>query len=253
MVVSFEKILNFPDKALMNKRLTKAFFLKNFLMTSQEKKFLNEHIRQMTILANLKPEKVNVLAYKNKHMVYEEIQVIICSLYANPLQKHSEKAIALIQKHIPYPIFLFVENEHDYIMNTCRKRINLNDSNKRTVEECFSTAPIPKIFKNDNISELFKSIDFAKLDKTNLKTLFDSYTAAIIDYQASLYTGNFKKKTPEFTEMASKYLNKIEQLEDEISVLTRQIKKESQINLQVQLNIQVQEKKAEIERLKNQL
>ena len=52
MSFNYNQILNIPERCLLNKRLTKAFFLKNFDLSGTEKKLLNSIINERTIKIN---------------------------------------------------------------------------------------------------------------------------------------------------------------------------------------------------------
>ncbi len=94
------------------------------------------------------------------------------------------------------------------------------------------------------------SLIFTELDKTNLKTYYDSYTQRIIALQAALLSGSFIPRTQSRTQSDMDKLEKIAALQTEIQVLQNQAKKESQLSRQIALNTQVQLKRQQIDKLK---
>ena len=60
MEINYNKIFQIPEAALLNKKLTKAFFLKHFKLSATEKKFLNQEIDEMLWLASLRPANINI-------------------------------------------------------------------------------------------------------------------------------------------------------------------------------------------------
>lgn len=249
----YNNLLNIPEQSLLKKRLTKAFFLKNFALSAAEKKLLNQAIQSMEWLASIKPATANIPAVQNAIYIYAEIQVMVCTLADNQLAAFGEKCIVLFQKYIPYQILLIVEDENEFLLNACDKRTNLKDTSKRTIENYLSTPTIPKLYKNEPTTAFYTALDFSILDKTNLETTYKSYLQAIIQYRAAKITGVFRQRTATRTAEDMANLLKIEQIEKEIISLAAQIKKETQLNRQVAMNMDIQLKRKEIQQIKEKL
>ena len=75
----------------------------------------------------------------------------------------------------------------------------------------------------------------------------------MVQLQVSESTGNFVNRHSVRTEVDMQNLAEIEKLDTEIINLANQIKKESQLNAKVTLNIEIQRKRKVIEQLKNNL
>jgi hypothetical protein len=253
MAFAYNHILNIPERCLLYKKLTKAFFLKNFDLSVAEKKCLNTTIQSMEWLASIKPATANIAAIKNADIAYEEIQVIICTLPLNSLEAMADKCSTLIQKYIPYPILLILEDEENFIINNASKRINQVDVTKRTIEVTMSTSIISKLYKTAPSAAFFDALNFAELDKTNLQTTYQSYVQAIVQYQASNITGVFLKRLKSRTATDMLLLQQIDIAEKELLALSNMLKKQTQLNNKVSLNIDMQHKKKQIEQLKKEL
>tara|TARA_R110002049_G_scaffold275725_1_gene453838 strand:- start:14924 stop:15694 length:771 start_codon:yes stop_codon:yes gene_type:complete len=249
----YNNILNIPERNVLDKRLTKAFFLKNFTLSTSEKKILNNTIQQMSWLASIKPVTANIPAVINDEYKYEEIQVIVCTITDNTLDTHGEKCMQLFQKYIPYQIIVIVEDSNEFKINICDKRINKSETSKRTIERYFITNTLSKLYKNELNDAFYRALDFGNLDKTNLELLYKSYIQAVVQFQAASITGNYQKRTNARTQEDMEHLESIEQLDRDIVALSTQIKKESQLNEKVQLNIKIQKKRKEILELKKLL
>jgi hypothetical protein len=252
MSFSYNKILNIPDRTIISKKISKAFFIRNFELSSADKKILNE-IVTMEWLASIKPSNSNIALFQNGIYIFEEIQVMTCKLSGNLIKGTIDKVANLFQKHIPYPIVLVIENEDEFVVNVCDKKINQNDKSKRILETFINSPTVSKLYKNELVNAFFRALDFAILDKTNLETTYKSYTTAIIQFQTAMVTGTFNKRTSVRTEDDLKHLETIQRIEKEIITLSNQIKKESQLNTKVSLNIEIQKKRNEIEIIKTLL
>jgi hypothetical protein len=252
MSFSYNKILNIPERAIISKKISKAFFIRNFELSSADKKILNE-IVTMEWLASIKPSNTNIALFQNEIYSFEEIQVMTCTLSGNLIKGTIDKATNLFQKHIPYPIVLVIENEDEFVVNVCDKKINQSDKSKRTIEAFINSPNVSKLYKNELVDAFFKGLDFAVLDKTNLETTYKSYTSTIVQFQTAMVTGTFNKRSAIRTEDDLKHLETIQKIEKEILTLSNQIKKETQLNTKVSLNIEIQKKRNEIEHLKTLL
>ena len=253
MSFNFNKILNIPERSLLNKKITKSFFLKNFELSSPEKKVLNNTIQSMDWISSIKPSNSNIPEYRDENYVFEEIQFMLCTLNENALSLNSDKCISLFQKYIPYQIVLIVEDDHGFILNTCDKRINLNDKSKRTIERQISTPVISKLYKNEITSSFLDSLDFITQDKISLQRLYEGYINSIIQLQSAIVTGSFNKKIGSRTEEDLNLLESMNKIEKEVIRLTNQLKKETQMSSKVSLNMEIQKQRNEIEIIKNKL
>lgn len=253
MAFLYNNILHIPERSILDKRLTKAFFLKNFSLSAAEKKLLNNDIQSMTWLASIKPSTANIPLVINENYKYEEIQIMLCKVEDNALNALSEKCMILFQKYIPYQMLVIVEDANEFKINVCDKRINKAETNKRTIERSFITNTISKLYKNDLNESFFKALHFNNLDKTNLELLYKNYVQAVVQFQAASITGSYQKRTNKRTVEDMQNLEAIEVLERDIVSLSSQIKKASQLNEKVQLNIQIKNKRDKIEALKQML
>lgn len=251
--MDFNTFLQIPDRLLLRKKLPKTFFLKNFDLSTTEKKILSEEISSMELFANLKPSNSNIPAYKGEYDIYEEIQIMTCELNSHRMEKLAPKICNLFQKYIPYPILLLVEDENDFIVSTCEKRINQNDQNKRTIEADFITPSISKLYRTDISESFLAMLAFPNLDSSNLLNFYSSYINAIVQFQAAQLTGILKKRNGVQKAEELSLLNEIESLQYEVKRKSAVLKKETQLNKRVALNIEIQEMRATIETKTNLL
>ena len=253
MSFNYNKILELPERLLLNKKLTKVFFLKNFELSVIEKKVLNNDIIKMEWLSRLLPSNSNIPEFKDENYFFEEVQFMICTIDDNLLSVKSDICISIFQKYIPYQIILIIEDNEGFIINTSDKRINLNDKSKRTIEKQFTTPIIPKFYKNDITTSFFESIKFIKQDKLSLQSFYNGYIDLIIQYKSSLITGTFQKKNRVRSEIDINLLETMNMMENELSKLSNQIKKELQINKKVSMNIEIQKLRKELDKIKIKL
>lgn len=253
MSFAYNDILQIPERCILNKKLTKVFFSKHFKLSVAEKKVLANDIQNMEWMASLKSTNANIPAVVNSDYAFEEIQFFIVTLADNQLEKGFDKAIKLIQKFIPYQAVVIVEDAFHFVLNTCDKRINQADQTKRTIEHYYTTPILSKLFKNEWTSGFFTSIAFDQLDKTNLKTTYAGYIQTVVQLLAAAHTGSFKVRSKVRSEKDMKLLEELENMEFQLAQLKATLKKEIQLNGQVNLNVAIQNKKKEMEKIKLKL
>lgn len=247
-----KEILGLPQSCLLERRLTKAFFLKNFPLKSDEKKILNSTIHSMQWLASVKPSTTNIQSVKTEDYVFEELQIFQVTIPDEAFSKQ-KKIIALIHKYIPYQIVLILHSDKHLLYSVCDKRINKADTSKRTIESYVQTPLINLLYKRELEKQFLEQLQFHKLDKTNLATTYESYESAIVQYSSAQITGQFKVRDKRRTKEDLNLLNDIEAIELEIVSLKNQIKKATSFKEQTNLNVDVQKKRNTIKELKKKL
>jgi hypothetical protein len=245
-------ILQIPDNCLVNKKLTKAFFKRNFDLTTLEKNLLDDFdcVKSIDWLASVSPSTANIPAYHDAEYTFEEIEFIALGTTTSQFERNKFRLAELLQKYIPYHVLVFIYADETFMINTCLKRINLSDSNKRVPEKQFYTQALRLNDSNEAVGIFFKSLAFASKDKINLKTFYDSYVQQMIALQTADITGCFTPRNSERTKKDVEYLEQIKKLETEILQLQNIAKKETQLNRKVELNTDFQNKKQQIENLK---
>lgn len=247
----FLGILQLPERCILQKRLTKAFFLKHFSLTAGEKKLLHEGIEHMDWLASIKASHVPA-SITDTHS-YEEVQVFAVELRASRVDQSGSKVAELVQKYLPYPVLLFVYDRENYLVNACTKRINLNDASKRTVEASVSTPLLSLLYADERTNAFHRTLRFAQLDRTDLRTLYHSYQQAVVQCLAAARTGTFRERphTRSTEDLAT--LQRMDALEAEIMALRTKATKNLPLREQVALNVQVQQRREEVEALRKSL
>jgi hypothetical protein len=254
MMEALNTILQIPERCLVNRKITKAFFKRNFDLTSSEKALLDDFnsISAIDWLASVSPANSNINSYKDEQYLFEEIQIIIAHTSGGDFGNY-QRIADLIQKYIPYPILLSIQYDGIFVLNACDKKVNQNDSSRRIVEKKYSTEVINLQEITERQESFLNSLAFSELDKTNLKTYYDSYIQKIIALQAADVIGSFVQRSLSRSVEDLLYINQIEALTKEIEVLQNKTKKETQLAVRVQINTEIQQKRKVIEQLKQLL
>ncbi|WP_419677719.1 DUF4391 domain-containing protein [Aliarcobacter lanthieri] len=233
-MIDVVKCLNLPSSTSIERKLFKKQFLDNFSLTSNEKKILSECVDSITLNNLLNKDSINILPFKNETHNYQEIAVI--SVEIN--NQNKSKEITNIILHIPYLVILILVYKEQIQINISPKRINITDTMKLVVEEQYCTKWIDTNNLTEISSEFLISLDIVNHPFSNFKDFFISLTQSVISFNASEISGKFKSNQD------SKFiLDKINKINSEIQELKSQIKKETNFNNKVKLNIELKNKK----------
>ena len=233
-MIDIVKYLNLPSSTSIERKLFKKQFLDNFSLTTNEKKILSECVDSITLNNLLNKDSINILPFTNETHNYQEIAVI--SVEINNQSKAKE--ITNIILHIPYPVVLILVYKEQIQINISPKRINITDTAKLVVEEQYYTKWIDTNNLTEVSSEFLNSLDTLKHPFSNFKDFFISLTQSVISLNTSEISGKFKSNQD------SKFiLDKINKINSEIQELKTKIKKETNFNNKVKLNIELKNKK----------
>ena len=246
-------ILRVPERCLVNRKITKAFFKRNFELTLTDKNVLDKQIDGINWLASLNPENTNIPSFASEDVVYEEVQILTVTTSQADFDRDHVKIAEVIQKYIPYAILLCVSTAEQMVWSTCNKRGRQNDKTKRIIEKRFFSQIIDMQQQSQTQRDFLNSLSFSALAKTSLQDLYISYTERIFALQAASLNGTFALRTQERTQVDMLLLERLEALEQEVTTLAQKAKKETQLNDQVQLNLLIQNKRREITLLKNKI
>lgn len=217
-------MLNIPDRALANRRIPKSKLYKQIgVDTNLERKFIDE-IENIIWKYKLSKETTN-LQPTNK---VEEIQVFEILLKEKYI---SIEILENIDRTIPYPILFLLRYKDEVKLAIAYKERNKIDENKMVVNTYYQT----KWMKQHEL-------DVDILKGLNLEEVYNNLIRQLIPIENTL---------EEDLEKLIELNERIESLKKEIKTLEKKIKREVQFNRKVDLNIELQKKKKELEQLLN--
>lgn len=231
------KCLNIPDSCFIGNTIYKKLFYENADLSTNDKSLFTDTINKVTWLYCLKPETINISAYKDEVREYPEVEVIEVLLHKD----YKLKRIAeIIMRTIPYPMVLIFRLEGKVKFYVAHQRTNQSDSSKNTIEEFISTDWL------ESDSALFDKLDIKQMRFTNFYALYSDIVDTISIYNLSTIIPTDDNITgAEARELSAQ----IEDIEQEITSLRAKLKKETQFNRKMELNIEIKR----LEQNKNKL
>jgi hypothetical protein len=236
--------LKIPSTCKIGKRLTKKQFIENFSLKANEKKILSSDIENITLEYLLNKNNINIAPFIDEENDYSEIAFIKVEI----LNQSKLKPIATIIQYIPYPLIVFFIYKNLLCINIAPKRINKNDGTKLVVEELYFTKWIDLEHSSPLEQDFIKSLEVQNHPFTDFLSFYNSYLDKIVAFNASVYSGSLN-----VNEDTKAILDKIALCETKIAELKNKIKKETNFNEKVTLNIELKKSKDTMEDLKGQL
>lgn len=219
--------LNIPDSCFIGNTIYKKLFYENVDLSTNDKSLFTDTISKITWLCCLKPETINIPAYKDEVRDYPEVEVIEVLVHKD----YKLKRIAeIIMRTIPYPMVLIFKLEAKRRLYVAHQRTNQNDSSKNTIEEFIATDWL------ESDSALFAKLDIKQMRFANFYALYSDIVDTISIYNLSAIMPTDDNITgAEARELSAK----IEEIEGQITSLRVRLKKESQFNRRMELNIEI--------------
>ena len=219
-----------------NCKLDQFVAKKNFYtygdLTSSDKTLFTDNISKITLLYQIAPNKINIAPYKDGIREYPMINVFKVELNKDEKIK---RIAEIIMKSIPYPMLLIFEFEEKVQLWTAHQRINQNDESKNVLDEFVFTD-----WETDTTW-----FDVSKMNMTNFYALYSAMVDCISVHNAQSIVQKDNITGAEARELT----DKLEEIENQIITLKTKMKKETQFNKRIEINMEIkklEQKKKEI-------
>lgn len=254
-----DELIEFPNQCRISRSISKKDIFEVANLKNRDQNNFSI-IKQVKICYNFNEDNIRISPYKTDERDYEEVQFININLKEDKLKKTNlndsktekklNKVVEVILRIIPYPIILSIQYKNYIRFFGSHIRESKADSSKITLEEIIST----KWIDCDNLGEFeidfIDKIQINNLDFNDFYTFYDSYIAAIIQYDGSISVGSKVDKSPD--EIQDIY-RQIDLIDKKIKKLEKELDEETQFNKQVELNMKLEDLDDEKEKLEEKL
>ena len=238
--------LAIPEACRLDKRLPKnQFYTLAKMNTAQQKSFASQ-VESITWTHTLKKSTINIPPFVSDTLEYIEVAFVHVKLH----KKEGYKKVSEVIHRIPYPVVLFMTYNNALCCSVAFKHINQADVSKLTIDEYLYTEWIELSHPNDAQKSFLESLKSNRLSFENFHSFYADIGSRIVALEAAGLGAEF---STDDTSQKKPIIDKINKLKEQILSLRNTIKKESQFNTKVRLNMQVKELSAEIEILKRSL
>ena len=200
-------------------------FYENGNLSTADKELFTNVIDKIIWAYCLKPENTNIKVHKDELRDYPEIEVLEVAVNSDTKLK---RIAEIIMRTIPYPMILIFSLNGKKQIWTAQQRINQNDNSKNIIEEFINTE---WVYED---SELYKKLSITNMNMTDFYSLYCGFVDAISVHNAKHIT--HKEMTGE---QARELTSKMAELENQIASLKAKLKKETQFNKRVEINLEI--------------
>lgn len=221
---------------------------------SREKKPITKYVEKIELTYVLTPTTINIQTFINDAYHYEGVMILTVQLRNNPNNKQVNILEVVIHGSLPNPVLiLFLQNEK-MMLSSCMKRLSKVSKSEVVLEGIHHTEWFSLDGQDDIVDEFISSIELTNLSFNNFYEFYKEMDLAIKAFQDSDVVGSYKViKDEEERKQREKLIEQIKDLEYKYQRLLSAIKKETQFNKKVELNIEAQKTKQKIAQLKSRL
>jgi len=245
MIADFYQKLALPDACYLGKRVYKKLFYENASLSVVDKKYFIDDVLDIQWSYTLKPDTIAIARYEDHEREYHEIAFMQVNLKN---LTHRKRLAQIIQKAIPYPLLIVFSEGARFALNMADKRINQADRDKIRVEAFYDTEWLDLANLTATETAFIDSCVCSQFSYQHFYAFYSDLLARVIALNCSQVNGQYRLDTALSRDEQIDWLNKIRQTEQTLQSLRADLKKESQFNRQVQLNIQIKQLTKTLER-----
>lgn len=216
-------MIGLPKSTEFNRRIPKQKFYENLTVSPTLKRFFVDQIKVIYWRNKIAATTMNLATGE----VVTEIEVFEVKLNESKLD---ESVLRQIDKEIPYHIIFLLEHDGKYQAWTAYKEAAASGNNAFKVGTYYHT---------DWLEEAELPL---KIDGLNIDKVYENYVRQIAG-------GALQAENQESLKDSVERDNRRQELQKQITVLQQKVRKEKQLNKQVQLNTELKKLKKELEDL----
>lgn len=205
-------------------------------LNAKQKKLCSDFIQSygIRVLATIKSANSNIPSFEDDTYKYEEVHIYTIELKEWKKQK---EIFQIFSQIIPYPLLILFYQDENYQWVAAKyhrhtDRVNL------VVDYAYQS--------NDDIliEDYYEALNFEKLNKTNLKALYESILSALINVELR---DSYEIETD--INKNEELLERLKAIDSEINKLYKMSQKETQMNHRVKLNMEIHQLKQDKEKI----
>jgi hypothetical protein len=222
-------------------------------INKKEKTAITKYIERMELTYLLTPTTINIQAFINEEYHYEGVMFVTAHLKEGTTEKDIKVLEEVIHEALPHPVVITFSLQNKILLSTCMKRLNKVNKSNVVLETIHQTNWIDGEMSNSVATAFLQSLQLIDLSFINFYEFYKDIDMAVEAFQNTNTTGTFKIiKEDEEREEQQSLIRQIQEMEQSIERIKAAIKKETQFNKKVELNIKVQQLTQEMEKLKKQ-
>ncbi len=235
--------LALPDSCHLGKRVFKKLFQENAVLGITDKKAFRDDINTIVWQYTLKPSTIPIQAYENSEREYLEVAILEVGLKT---RNRTSRIAEVIHRAIPYPLLVVFAHEQSCLLSLAHKRFSQAEHEAIVADEFYATDWIDLSAPTEPQAAFLDSLAVSSLPHTHFYAFYSALVDRLIALDCARLTGAYCIESD-----AERRAGRREQiaachaLEVRIAEHKAAVKKETQFNRQVELNIET--KRLEVE------
>ncbi|MGO1044022.1 DUF4391 domain-containing protein [Clostridioides difficile] len=233
----------------VGQKIPKKLFYQQSNLSKDDEKIFVEYIDKIEMSYVLDTSNINIDVFVNEEYNYSAVGYMRVNLKQNDKVNRISK---IINNSIPNPLVVIFEYDGKIFINTAIKRINKSDKIKVVVEDSHTTPCIDLVDIDDTSKKFLDSIKLSSLTYNNFYEFYKMIDDRIYTIQNVDIVGEYKATdNKDEIEDTKAIIEKINIYNEELKKIINKIKKESQFNKKMKLNVEATKVKEEIQRLQS--
>ena len=250
LAADYDTLFNLPASSLLAVRIYKKQLLENADLSATDRKYIQQDIDVLEWRYVLKTGTCAVPPFKDDERDYSELHLIHVTLKS---PDHVKRLGEVLQRAIQYPLILVFAHQQQLCIQMADKRINRADNTRLTVETFYTSDWLPMQEPDAITTAFLQAFSFTACDQTNLLTLWQSLTDALTGLETARYSGHYVAKPTLDREQRRQRLEQLHALEQQLASIRAALKRETQFNRKLELNMQAKQCQQQLQALTAQL
>ncbi|MCZ0754196.1 DUF4391 domain-containing protein [Anoxybacillus sp. J5B_2022] len=234
----------------LHKKLDKKTFYDFADLNKKEKDYITKYVERIEVTYVLTPSNMNIQPFINEEYHYEGVMFITIRLREEAKDTHVSTISEVIQGALPNPVVIMFTKKENIQVHTCIKRRNKVDRSQAVLEQQAYTPWFQLDERNETVQQFIRSVHMKNVSFAHFFQFYQDIHLAVQAFQHTNVVGTFYIVT---NEQSQQLIAQIKQLETEIAAWKANLKKETQFNRKVEMNMNIHKLTTQIEQLKQRL
>lgn len=235
----------------VKKKLDKKMFYDYADLNKKEKNVLKKNVERIELSYLLTPSTINIQPFINDEYHFEGVMFVTIRFRGDVTDTYVQLLEEVIHGALPNPVVITSIFNNEICVSTCMKRLNKVNRNHVVLETIHRTSWFNDDENNPIVKDFMQNMELPKLSFTNFFDFYKDIDLAVEAFQVAEVIGTYRIiKDDKAREEHERVIKKIQEIEQNINKLRTVIKKESQFNKKVELNMKFQQLKKELDTVK---
>ena len=243
--------MGIPDNCRLGKRVFKKLFHENAKLNATDRNAFREDIDVITWAYTLKPITIPIRAYEDDLREYHEVAILQVNLMAI---NRTKRIAEIIHRAIPYPLVIVLSYKTTGAISLAHKRFSQAEKGAIVAEDFILTGWIDLAAPTPVQRSFLDSLSLSELPHTHFFAFYAALMDRLVALDCARLTGKYHLESkPTQLKVRTDRLAVCHELENQIAEHKAAIKKETQFNRKVELNMKLKELEKQLEKSVNEL